>query len=83
MKTLRMTLAIAGLFLAGPLLAQQGVRATVPFSFYVGNSQLMPSGTYKITPCSAKGTPMVEVRNCNEGVAALHLTQPTDKTSKD
>lgn len=80
MKTLRMTLAVAGLFLAGPLFAQQTVQATVPFSFYVGNSQLMPSGTYRITPCSVHA---VEVRNCNEGVAVLHLTLPGDKTKKD
>ena len=43
MKTLRMTLAVAGLFLAGSLFAQQGVQAKVPFSFYVGNSELMPT----------------------------------------
>lgn len=82
MKTLRMTLAIAGLFLAGPLFAQQGVQATVPFSFYVGDSQVMPSGTYRITSCNINNTAVV-VRNCNEGVAAMHLTQPTDTKSKD
>ena len=80
MKTLKMTLAVAGLCLAGPLFAQQAVQATVPFSFYVGNSQMMPSGTYRITPCASNA---VVVRNCNEGVAAMHLTQPTDKQSKD
>ena len=62
--------------------AQQGVQATVPFGFYVGDSQLMPSGTYRITPCNINNTAVV-VRNCNEGVAAVHLTQPTDKQSKD
>lgn len=80
MKTLRMTLAVAGLLLAGPLFAQQGVQAKVPFSFYVGNSQLMPSGTYRITPCS---TNVVEVRNCKEGLAVLHLTRSDDKDVKD
>lgn len=80
MKTLRMTLAVAGLFLAAPLFAQQSVQATVPFSFFVGNSQLMPSGTYRITPCSANA---VVVRNCNEGVAVFHLTQPSDKDLKE
>lgn len=80
MKTLRMTLVVAGLFLAGPLFAQQGVKATVPFSFYVGNSQLMPSGPYRITPCSASA---VVVRHCDEGVAVMHLTRPVDKESKD
>ncbi len=58
MKTLRMTLAVAGLFLAGPLFAQQqSVETKVPFSFYVGNSQLMPSGTYRITQCTDEGPP--------------------------
>ena len=80
MKTLRMTLAVAGLFLAGPLFAQQGVQAKVPFSFYVGNSELMPSGTYRITPCSANA---VVVRHCDEGVAVMHLTRPSDKESKE
>ena len=82
MKSLRITLAVAGLFLAGPLFAQQGVQATVPFGFYVGDSQLMPSGTYRITPCNINNTAVV-VRNCNEGVAAFHLTQPTDAKNKD
>jgi len=82
MRTLRMTLAVAGLFLAGPLFAQeQAVQATVPFSFYVGNSQLMPSGTYKISQCT--NAPAVVVRNCNEGIATVHVTQPADKVSKD
>ena len=79
MKTLKMALTVAGLFLAGPLFAQQGVQATIPFSFYVGNSQLMPSGTYRISPCS--NAPAIEVRNCNEGVAVLHLTRRSDKDS--
>ena len=48
MKTLRMTLAVAGLFLAGPLIAQS-VQATVPFSFYVGNTAL-PAGSYVVRP---------------------------------
>ena len=80
MKTLRLTLAVAGLLLAGPMFAQQDVQAKVPFSFFVGNSELMPSGTYRITPCGAN---VVIVRNCNEGVAVFHLTIPGDKASKD
>ena len=76
MKTLRMTLAVMGLFLAGPLFAQQGVQAKVPFSFYVGNSQLMPSGTYRIAPCS---THVATVRNCSSGVTVFHMTRPEDK----
>ncbi len=80
MKTLKMTLAVAGLFLAGPLFAQQGVQAKVPFSFYVGNSQLMPSGTYRITPCSESA---VVVRNCNDGVSVLHLTRSGGTETKE
>ena len=72
MKTLRMSLAMAGLFLAGSLFAQQSVRATIPFDFHVGNSEVMPSGTYQIAPCS---TNVIVVRNCNSGVAVLHVTQ--------
>jgi hypothetical protein len=76
MKTLKITLAMAALFLAVPSFAQQGVQAKVPFSFYVGNSQLMPSGTYRIAPCS---THAAMVRNCNSGVTVFHMTRPEDK----
>ena len=76
MKILKFTLAVAGLFLACPLFAQQGVQAKVPFSFYVGNSKLMPSGTYRIAPCS---THVATVRNCDSGVTIFHMTQPNDK----
>lgn len=76
MKTLRMTLAVAGLLLAGSLFAQQGVQAKVPFSFYVGNSQLMPSGTYRIAPCS---THLATFRHCESGVTIFHMTRPNDK----
>lgn len=79
MKTLRMVLAVAGLSLAGSLFAQYGVEATVPFSFYVGNSQLMPSGTYRISPCIPNA---VVVRNCNDGLAVFHATRRGDKDSK-
>lgn len=80
MKTLRMSLAVAALFLAGPLFAQQGVQAKVPFSFYVGNSQLMPSGTYRIAPCAPH---VATVRNCESGVTIFHMTQPNDKENKE
>ncbi len=76
MKALKFTLAVAGLFLACPLFAQQGVQARIPFGFYVGNSHLMPSGTYRIAPCSAH---VATVRNCKSGVTIFHLTQPNDK----
>jgi len=64
---------MAGLFLAGSLFAQQSVQATIPFDFHVGNSEVMPSGTYRIAPCS---TNVVVVRNCNSGIAVLQVTQP-------
>jgi hypothetical protein len=80
MNPLRMTLAIAGLFLAGPLFAQQSVQAKVPFDFYVGNSQLMHSGTYRIAPCA---THVATVRHCESGVTIFHLTRPDDKKVED
>jgi hypothetical protein len=82
MKLLRMILAVAGLTLAGSLFAQHGVQATIPFSFYVGNSQLMPSGTYTITPCLPSGNAAVMIRNCDNGLAVYHLTQAGDSDSK-
>jgi len=76
MKNLKLSLAIAGLFLAGPLFAQEGVQAKVPFSFYVGNSQLLTSGTYRIAPCA---THVAVVRNCQSGVSVFHITNPGDQ----
>lgn len=80
MKALRIIMAVAGLLLAGSLFAQQSVQAKVPFGFYVGNSKLMPPGTYRISPCSANA---VEVRHCEQGVTVLHLSQRTDKDLKE
>ncbi len=79
MKTLKMMLVVAGLFLAAPLFAQRGVQSDIPFDFYVGNSQLMPSGTYQITPCAAN---VAVVRNCDSGVSVFHLTHPSGKEDK-
>jgi hypothetical protein len=76
MNTLKLSIAIAGLFLAGPMFAQMGVQAKVPFSFYVGNSKLMPAGTYQVAPCS---THVATVRNCQSGVTVFHITNPGDK----
>ena len=80
MKVLRMTIAVAGLLLAGSLFAQQGVQADVPFSFYVGDSQLMPPGTYRIARCSAHA---IQVRHCKLGISVLHLALPKDKEVKE
>lgn len=82
MKALRMILALAGLSVAGSLFAQHGVQATIPFSFYVGNSQLMPSGTYRVTPCFPNTNAVVTIRNCNNGVAVFHVTQTGENDSK-
>jgi hypothetical protein len=79
MKTLKLALVVVAMFVAAPLFAQWGVEATVPFSFYVGNSQLMPSGTYRIA-CSAN---RVLIRNCDGGGTVMHLTLPSDKRSKE
>jgi len=80
MKALRFTLAVAGLFLACPLFAQQGVQAKIPFGFYVGNSHLMPSGTYRIAPCSPH---VATIRNCDSGVTIFHMTRPSDRKVKE
>ena len=80
MKALKFTLAVVGLFLAAPLFAQQGVQAKVPFDFFVGNSKLMPSGTYRIDPCSSH---VATVRHCESGVTIFHLTRPNDKTIQE
>lgn len=65
-------IAIAGLTLlaSGALFAQRAVQATVPFDFYVGSSQLLPSGTYRVAPCGAL---MIQVRNCTESTSAMNL----------
>ena len=80
MKNMRMTLAVASMFLAGTLFAQQDVQVTVPFDFYVGNSQLMPSGTYRVSPCSAN---MIVVRNCDGSSAVMNMTLPATGPSRD
>jgi hypothetical protein len=65
-------LAIANLAMAGTSFAQSnGVRATVPFDFTVGN-QLLPSGTYTIKPESTNPNVIV-IRSHDKPVAALSL----------
>ena len=72
-------LAIANFALAGTSFAQSnGVRATVPFDFTVGN-KLLPAGTYMITPGS---TNVIVVRNHDKPISALVMTVPDGKESK-
>lgn len=83
MNRLLLAAATAATFLAGgTLLAQESVRATVPFDFYVG-SKAMPAGTYDLTRCSTTTPHILKVQHCTEGIAVLHLmhpsgTQPTE-----
>ena len=72
---------IASVFAGGTLVAQNMIEVTVPFDFYVGKAA-MPSGTYRIAPCSA-GSTIVVVRHCTEGIAALHTTLPTGTEPKN
>jgi hypothetical protein len=82
MNRFLLTAAAAATFVAGgTLFAQNAIQATVPFEFYVGKA-LMPAGTYRIAPCST-GSPVVMVRHCSEGIAAMHLTLRTGTQPKD
>ncbi len=71
------TLGIAALLMCGPMFAQNTVQAKVPFGFYVGNSKLLPAGTYRIAPCA---TNVIAVRHCTEGIAVMHLVMPSGKS---
>lgn len=71
----------ASLFAGGTLFAQNMIEVTVPFDFYVGKA-VMPSGTYRIAPCSV-GSPIVVVRHCTEGIAAMHMTLPAGTVPKN
>jgi hypothetical protein len=65
-------IAMANFVLAGTSFAQSnGVRATVPFDFTVGN-KLLPSGTYTIQK-EAKHATVVEIRSHDQSIAILSL----------
>ena len=65
-------LAIANFAMAGTSFAQSnGVQATVPFDFTVGN-KLFPSGTYTIKPESTNPNVIV-IRSHDKPIAALSL----------
>lgn len=75
MKRVILTLCALGLWAAGTVCAQNAIRVTVPFGFYVGESELMPAGTYHISPCAQN---VVKVQHCEQGVTVMQLTQPSD-----
>jgi len=65
-------LAIANFAMAGTSFAQSnGVRATVPFDFTVGN-KLFPSGTYTIKRESMTAN-VISIRNHDKPIAVLSL----------
>lgn len=68
--------ALANLVSAGYASAQtDGVQATVPFSFSVGDAS-MPAGTYRITHLSQA---VIMIRNQqNPSIAAMEITIPND-----
>jgi hypothetical protein len=65
-------IAIANFAMAGTSFAQSnGVQATVPFDFTVGN-KLFPSGTYAIKPESMTAN-VISIRNHDKPIAVLSL----------
>lgn len=74
MKRVILTLSAFGLLAAGSLCAQNAIRVTVPFGFYVGESELMPAGTYHVSPCAPN---VLKVQHCEQGIAVMQLTQPS------
>lgn len=72
-------ITLAGILGAGNALAQdRGVRATMPFDFEVGG-QLLPAGTYTITPISDN---RIEIRNRDKHVALQALALADSNRSK-
>jgi hypothetical protein len=67
-------LAMANFALAGTSFAQSnGVRATVPFDFTVGN-KLFPSGTYTIQQQSMNAN-LIVIRSHDKQISALSLVR--------
>lgn len=78
--TILTALAVASLFAFGNACAQETLRATVPFDFYVGQAA-MPSGNYEVLPWANN---VLLVRHQTKGIAAFYPTyyngtQPNDK----
>lgn len=80
MKFVRITLAVLTLLSGAALFAQRAIRAEVPFDFFVGESKLLPAGTYRVFPCSPS---VVKVENCQSGLAVLHLSNRSGESSTD
>lgn len=74
MKRVILTLCALGLWAAGSLCAQDALRVTVPFSFYVGESELMPAGTYHVSPCAES---VLRLHHCEQGISVMQMMQPT------
>src|SRR5271156_5672420 len=73
-------IAMANFALAGTSFAQSnGVRATVPFDFTVGN-KLLPSGTYTIQHESTNANVIV-IRSHDKPIAALSLVNQDSNKS--
>ena len=73
-------LAIANFAISGTSFAQSnGVRATVPFDFTVGD-KVLPSGTYTIKPESTNPNVIV-IRSHDKAFAALSLVHQDDNKS--
>lgn len=72
-------LAVASLFAGGNLFAQNVLRATVPFDFYVGQAA-MPSGTYEVLPWANS---MLLVRHDTKSIAAFIPAYPTGMKRND
>ena len=72
MKTRTLAAFVIGLAAAGFASAQEvSLRATVPFSFVVGN-KTMPAGEYRVSMGVSQGTTIIH----GAGVAAVSLTIP-------
>lgn len=76
MKRAILTLCALGLWAAGSLCAQNAVRVTIPFSFYVGESDLMPAGTYHVSPCAPS---VLKVQHCEQGIAVMQMMHPAEE----
>ena len=73
--TAMVLVAIANLAMAGTTFAQSnGVRATVPFDFTVGD-KLLPSGTYTIKQGSSH---VIVIRSHDKPISALSIVNQSD-----
>ena len=74
--------ALASLVTAGSAVAQgHAVKATVPFDFAVGNSQL-PAGTYTISSADDRSSTGLVIRSDSGKIAVLTTAYADGKQSK-